>query len=455
MIYLKNKKVFVPLILAVFIVFGSIGFYSAYIYNSVKAWNNIIYPGVKIEGVDLSGKTKEQAAQILNEKFSNVVPNKKINIKTSKGTYTLNYNKLSPKYNIDEVVNQAFNYGKNLSFFSKYNSIKRTSVKNFKLNFTYDSKPVKDIVATIEKDVNKDPVNASLKIAGSSFKINPEVKGIKLQNDKLEKDILSNINGDLGPDVNIEAATEEVQPKVTSEKLKTIDTAVSTFSTNYGSISPAERANNIALATRGIDGTVLMPGDTFSFNGVLGKRTAEKGYQSAHVIVGTQVVDDYGGGICQVSTTLYNAVLRANVKSTERTHHTLPSAYIGLGMDATVDYGNLDYKFTNTLSYPIYIAGRADGTNVSFTVYSNSSLKSKTYDVYNDVYETIQPNVKYIDDPTMPVGQTETIQKAFTGYRVRVYKKTIQNGSVISTELISNDYYKPVDAQIKRGTKSS
>ncbi|QAT39046.1 VanW family protein [Clostridium sp. JN-9] len=452
---MKNKKILIPLILAVLIVFGSVGFYMAHINNSVKSWNNKIYPGVKIEGTDLSGKTKEQAVQLLNEKFSNVVPNKKINIKTSKGTYTLTYNKLSPKYNIDEVVNQAFNYGKDLSFFSKYNTIKKSPVENFKLKFTYDSKPVKDIVSTIEKGVNKDPVNASMKISGSSFIINPEAKGIKLQNNKLEKDILNSINGDLGSDVNIQAATEEVQPRITSEKLKPIDTAISTFSTNYGSISPSERANNIALATRGIDGTVLMPGDTFSFNGVLGKRTAEKGYQSAHVIVGTQVVDDYGGGICQVSTTLYNAILRANVKATERTHHTIPSSYIGLGMDATVDYGNLDYKFTNTLGYPIYIAGSADGANVGFTVYSNSSLKGKTYDIYNDVYETIQPNVKYIDDPAMPVGQTETIQKPFTGYRVKVYKKTIQNGSVISTELISNDYYKPVDAQIKRGTKSS
>ncbi|MDF2882403.1 MAG: VanW family protein [Clostridiaceae bacterium] len=450
---MKNKKVLIPLILVVLIAFGSVGFYSAYIYNSVKAWNNIIYPGIKIEGIDLSGKTKEQAAQMLKENYSDVIPNKKVNIKALKRTYTLNYSKLIPKYNVDEVVNQALNYGKNVSFFSKYNLIKRSSMKNFKLSFTYDSKPVKDIVSTIEKDVNKDPVNASIKLVGSSFQINPEVKGVKLLSDKLEKDILNNINGDLGPDVNIEAATEEVQPKVTSDKLKTIDSAISTFSTNYGSISPAERANNIALATRGIDGTVLMPGDSFSFNGVLGKRTAEKGYKSAHVIVGTQVVDDFGGGICQVSTTLYNTVLRANVTATERSHHTLPSAYIGLGMDATVDYGNLDYKFTNTLSYPMYIAGRADGTNVSFIVYSNSSLKGRTYDIYNDVYETIQPNVKYIDDPTMPIGQTETIQKPFTGYRVRVYKKTIQNGNVISTDLISNDYYKPVDAQIKRGTK--
>lgn len=449
---MKNKKVLVPLIV-VFIAFGAIGFYSAYIYNNVKAWNNIIYPGVKIEGIDLSGKTKEEAAQLLKENHGDVIQNKKINIKALKRTYTLTYSKLSPKYNIDEVVNQAFNYGKNLSFFSKYNSIKKPAMKNFKLSFAYDTKPVKDIVLTIEKDVNKEPVNATIKMVGSSFQINPEVKGAKLQSDKLEKDILNNINGNLGLDVNIDAEVDEVQPKVTGDKLKTIDTAISTFSTNYGSISPAERANNIALATRGIDGTVLMPGDSFSFNGVLGRRTAEKGYKSAHVIVGTQVVDDFGGGICQVSTTLYNAILRSNVKSTERTHHTLPSAYIGLGMDATVDYGNLDYKFTNTLSYPMYIAGRADGTNVSFTIYSNSSLKGKTYDIYNDVYETIQPSVKYIDDPTMPVGQTETVQKPFTGYRVRTYKKTLENGNVVSTELISNDYYKPVDAQIKRGTK--
>jgi vancomycin resistance protein YoaR len=160
-----------------------------------------------------------------------------------------------------------------------------------------------------------------------------------------------------------------------------------------------------------------------------------------------------GGGICQVSTTLYNAILRANIKSVERVHHTLPSHYVPLGMDATVDYGNLDYKFKNTLEYPLYIEADTSGGQVTFNIYSNESLSSIVTEVHSEVYQTIQPGVKYVDDPTLSVGQTQQVQAPSTGYKVKVTKKTTQNGSVISEDVVADDYYKPVDAVIKRGTK--
>jgi vancomycin resistance protein YoaR len=447
----KNKLPLKIIIAVSILVIGAAGF-TAYQYNSVKSWSNLIYPGAKIEGEDVSGKTKDQAKKIIEQKYIAVVK-KKLNITTPDRTYTLDYSKLNPKYNIDEVVNEAFLYGKNLSLFQKYKLIKASETKEYNLKFTYDAGPVNELISNIQKDIDKDPVDASLKITGGKFIVIPDQKGIKVNKDELQKEIAAKIDGSLGADVNIKAPIDVVTAKITADKVATINSRISTFETDYASISSPERANNIILATKGINGRILMPGDTFSFNNTLGQRTAAKGYQSAPVIIGNQVDSGLGGGICQVSTTLYNAILRANIKSVEREHHTLPSHYVPLGLDATVDYGNLDYKFKNTLKYPLYIQGSTSDGNVTFNIYSNSSLANTVTELKSEVYQTIQPGVKYVDDPTLPVGQTQEVQAPSTGFKVKVIKTTTQNGKVISQGVVTDDFYKPVDAIIKRGTK--
>lgn len=438
------------IVLAAFIIGASS--YIGYEYSVVKEWNNKIYPGITTEGLDVSGKTKEEASKLLKEKQSDKILNKKIVIKTSKKSYTLEYSQITPKYNIDQVVNEAFAYGKDLNLFAKYRLIKGRTGKTYNLKFTYNNKPVNNILAAIEKEVNKAPVNAKIQMS-NGFVITPDQKGVKLQKDKLQKELISKIDGKTGSDIEINAPIEEVKASVTAESLSSINSKISSFSTEFGSISSQERANNIRLATESINGKVVMPGDTFSFNDTVGQRTAEKGYEAAPVIIGNQVDSGLGGGICQVSTTLYNAVLRANIKPVERSHHTLPSHYVPLGMDATVDYGNLDYKFTNTLKYPIYIASDASGNDVTFTIYSNSSLTATSVDITSEVYQTLQPQTQYQDDSTIPVGQTQVVQNPYTGYKVKVYKNVIQNGNAVSHEVISDDFYKPVNGVIKRGTK--
>lgn len=447
----KNYKLGLLVGTAVLVV-GVIGF-AIYQNSTVKAWSNLIYPGVKVSGEDLSGKSKEQAKQILEKKYANGTGKKKINILASDRTYTLDYSKLNPRYNIDEAVNQAFSYGKNSSTLKKYQLIKWPSDKKVSLGFTYDQKAVDELIASVEQEVNKAPVDATIKISEGNITVVPEQGGKKLQKDKLQKEVLSEIDGGEKDNTDIKAPVETVAAKITSSKISSINAKIGSFSTEYGSISSSERANNIRLATNSINGKILMPGDSFSFNDVVGERTAEKGYQAAPVIIGNQVDSGLGGGICQVSTTLYNAVLRANIKSVEREHHTLPSHYVKVGLDATVDYGNLDYKFKNTLDYPIYIEGDASGGVVAFNIYSNSSLSDVKTEIKPDVYQTMEASIKYVDDSTLPDGQTEQVQAPSTGYRVRVRKITSKGGTVISDEIITNDSYEPVEGIIKRGTK--
>lgn len=440
-------------IIAVIIIFivAITGFFT-FEYNTVKKWDNLIYPGVKVGNIDLSGKTKEEAKAILTKNQGNDILNKKINIKTENKTYTLEYSKINPVYKYDDTINEIFAYGKNLSLMGKYSAITLKKTKNFDLIFSYDKKPVNDLLAVIDKETTKNAVDATIKV-NSGFAVTPEQNGVKLQLKELQDKLFSEINGKTGSDTTIEATVDQVKAKVTSDMLSSINARISTFSTDYGSISGAARANNIAVATRSVNGKVLMPGETFSFNGIVGERTAASGYQEAPVIIGNKVDSGLGGGICQVSTTLYNAVLKANLKIAERSHHTLPSHYVSLGMDATVDWGNLDFKFTNSYSYPLYIQGSTGGGYVTFSIYSNATLAATTCTITNSVYDTIPSTTTTIDDPTLLEGQTIVDQPAYTGYKVTVYKNIYTNGVFVNQETVSNDYYKPVNGVIKKGTK--
>ena len=446
---MKNKGI---IIIIVLIILGLVVPFS-YLFYSTKGWNDLIYPGVSIEGVNVGGKSKEEALKIIKSQFGDEILKKKITIKTPSNNYSITFDKLNAKYNTAETVKKAFEYGKDLNILSRYKAIKTPNKKELKLEFTCDKKPVTELINKIEKDVNKNPVNATItKVGGSSFEVSSDKKGAALEKDKLIKDVDKLINGEVGTDINIEAPIKEVTAKITKDKLSTINAKISSSTTSFSS-SSSNRCYNIELASKAINGTVLLPGDTFSFNGVVGERTVSKGYKEAGVIIGNKVDSGIGGGICQVSTTLYNAILRSNIKSVERTHHSLPSSYVDLGMDATVDYGNLDYKFKNTLEYPIYIEAVTVNKTITFNVYSNSSLATKRYELYNEVYKNIEPSISYINDPSLPEGTTEYVQKPSTGHRVKVYKRIYENDKLIGQELVSDDYYKPINGVIKRGTK--
>lgn len=424
------------------------------IYSKVQKWNNYIYPGVSVAKIDLSGKTKDEAKSILNSRFQNNIANKKVNILDEKNNYSLTFDQLQVKYDIDNAVNSAYNYGKNFNFYEKYRAITSQKQSSFELKASYNNNLLNNLVKGIGQKINKEALNAKIVRSGSGFTITPEQDGRKLDESGIEKNIAAAIDSDsTNGDIDIKAAVENVKAKITKEKLQSINSLIGSFKTDYASISSSERMNNIQLATAAINGTVLLPGDSFSFNGIVGERTAARGYKSAPVLIGNKSDMGLGGGICQVSTTLYNAVLKSGIKATVRAHHTLPSHYVSVGYDATVDYGNLDYKFKNTLNYPIYIEGSTDGGYVVFNIYSNSSLLSTTYNITSQVYAELQPNTKYVDDPTLPSGTTQIDQSPVVGHRVKVYLEAYKNGNLISKSLITDDTYSAVDGVVRRGTK--
>jgi vancomycin resistance protein YoaR len=448
-----KKKWIISIIVMLGLVMASVPV--GYVHATEVNWSNVVYPGVYIEDIDISGKELAEAERLIQKKYQQAVLLKKIHVQVEDRVYTLDYSTLEARYNISEVVEEAFNYGKTGSLLEKYRTIKSASKKEYKLDFDYNPKPIDEFVDRIAEEVKKSPSNASIVIKSGSIKITPEVNGVELQREKLKQYLIEQINGDvISENINIKAPLEVTKPELTEEKLSAINKRVSSFSTNFSTSIP-NRINNIELATKFINGTLLLPGESFSFNETVGQRTVQRGFREAGVIIGDRIESGIGGGICQVSSTLYNAILKANLKASERLPHSLPLAYIGKGLDATVSWGSIDFRFTNTLNYPIYIEGYTRNGNVYFDMYSNEKITTRSYEITTDVYSTVQPSVKYIDDPNLNEGETKTVKQPSQGYKVKVYRKTYENGKLIKTELISDDYYRPVNGEIIRGTKKS
>lgn len=218
---------------------------------------------------------------------------------------------------------------------------------------------------------------------------------------------------------------------------------LSSFRTSFTS-SNSNRSTNIRLCSEKINGTVLMPGETFSFNQVVGKRTPEAGFKPATAYSGGKVVQEYGGGICQVSSTLYNAVLYANLEITERTNHGYKPSYVDPGLDATVSWGGPDFKFTNNRDYPIRIV--CDTSNKILNIYIYGLKRDTDYKVVLDAQyvSTVYFKTVYQKDSSLASGQSRVIQSGSNGCRTATYKYLYDaNGTLVSSECISRDTYNP------------
>lgn len=225
----------------------------------------------------------------------------------------------------------------------------------------------------------------------------------------------------------------------------------SSFSTRYNA-GDVNRTNNLAIAAGKINGYVLMPGEVFSFNKIVGKRTVEEGYRDAKIYADGGVVDGLAGGICQISSTLYNAVLLANLEIVERRNHSFTTSYLPAGRDATVVYGKIDFQFKNSRSYPIKIEAGVSGGVAVFSIYAVSSEENEyEIKILPSITQSIPYTTQYVPDATLLPGQQVVSQAGHAGYKVTTYKETRQNGNVISRELLSNDTYTPMRAIVRVG----
>jgi vancomycin resistance protein YoaR len=224
------------------------------------------------------------------------------------------------------------------------------------------------------------------------------------------------------------------------------------FTTRYDQ-SAENRANNIKLSTEKINGTILMPGETFSYNKVVGERTISAGYKEAAVYVGGQIVQGIGGGICQVSSTLYNAVLLANLEITERRNHYFITSYVSASRDATVSYGSIDFKFKNTRSYPIKIECTAKNGICQVYIYGVEEETEYEVEIQDEITEIIPYTTKTIKTSDLAEGEEEIVQQGVNGYKSEAYRILKLNGKVVSKTLLSKDSYNALQEIIEVGTK--
>lgn len=511
-----KKKIFIISILIIFLLFIST------IFAIVNMNNTNIISGVKVEGIDISKMSKEEAENVINDKIQ-VILKRDITLKLDEYTTTITPEQIEMKFDYEDALNKAQNIAKtNNILIDNYQILKTNILKtNINMQITYNKEILSDMIKNINLEIPEAVKQVTYEINDDKLIITNGKSGIEVQEDKLEEQIIDNIKDQLkdvindikiptkkveakkidiekihdeiykeakdayiedepfklhveenGLDFNIsmeeakriiseEKEEYEIPLKITKPKVKTEDLGDKIFKqtlSKYTTIYDAgnkSRANNIALACKTINGTIILPGETFSYNKVLGNTTKEKGYQLGGAYVGGKVVQAYGGGICQVSTTLYNSVLYANLEIVERYNHSYAVSYVPAGRDATVSYGGKDFKFKNNRKYPIKIVANAKNGVVNISLKGIKEDKEYDIEISSSVLSTTPFETTYQDNNTLAEGKQKIIQKGHNGYKSKAYKIVKYNGKVISKTLLSSDTYKPMNRIIEKGTKKN
>ena len=299
-------------------------------------------------------------------------------------------------------------------------------------------------IDTIAEQVIGDPVSATVSKEDGKTII-PEKVGVQFDVEEART-----IIGD-GSAASYEIPVTTTAAKVTAEKLEEVlfrDTLAScSTSLNEGNVP---RTNNVRLASAAINGTILNPGEEFSYNNVVGERTTERGYQSAGAYSGNEIIDEVGGGVCQPSSTLYMAVLRADLEVTQRVNHSFTVAYTPLGEDATVSWGGPDFCFKNDTDYPIKILAEQSNGQLTMTIVGTKT-SDKTVTTRTEVIETYTPQRIEKKDNSMMVGQSRVEVSGIPGYSTRTYKIITENGQT-TEELANTSNYIKRDEVVYVGT---
>ncbi len=251
----------------------------------------------------------------------------------------------------------------------------------------------------------------------------------------------------------------EIPLKITKANKTLADLGKEAFPNELGKfytkfdVGNASRTNNIKLATNKINGVIVLPGETFSYNKTVGKRTIDNGFREAGAYVNGQVVQEVGGGICQVSSTLYNAVLYANLEVVERHNHTFESSYVAASRDATVSWGGPDFKFKNNRTYPVRIVASSNNGTETVSIYGIKEDDDYEVIIQSRKLSTITRKTEYVDDSSLAKGEEVISQNGHDGCTSEAIKILRKDGKTISTTVISRDTYIALAMIIRRGTK--
>lgn len=286
---------------------------------------------------------------------------------------------------------------------------------------------------------------------GGDIEFIQEIIGISFDKEKAENDYLNLADGEV-----LEIKLVEEKPEITTANLDNVLFAevLATYKTTYNA-SNVDRSTNLEVAARNINGTILLPGEIFSYNKEVGQRTYANGFKDAHIFAGGKVVDGLGGGICQVSSTLYNAILKVDgIEIVERKNHMMYPQYVEPSLDATVVWGSIDFRFKNTRETPIKIVATVKNGVATTTIYGKKATNEPIIELESVIEKTVPYTTVTEYDENLEEGTTIVNQDPVNGYVSKAYKIVKdKNGKQISKTLISSDTYKQTSKIVTVGTK--
>lgn len=440
------KKVLLIMLPLIIIIGGILG--GGYYIYETEINLDTIYEGIKIDGYNVSGKTKVEALDFISKQKELDDTDKAINLTYEEKIYHINLSDIGYSYDYEGAVNEAYSLGRQGNIFDRYSSIKSFKQTNrlIGLKAMYDRDLVLKLVDDIEEEINQDGKDATLSFVNGNFVISEESAGKTLRKGELINLIVDNID-DL-KDISI--PVDKVEAKVTKKLLGRINGIIGEFSTSFKGSSYG-RIQNIKVASESVSNLLVMPGDQISFNDKVGPINGKYGFMEAPVILNGELTPGMGGGVCQSSTTLYNALLLADVSIVERHPHSIAASYVPRGTDGAVARGYLDLKFKNDFDFPIYITSEIIGNNIKFYIYGDTNTKDYSVKIEPVLIQTLPYKVVEKFDQNAQPGSRELTQEGRTGYKVKTYKSIIKDGKVVEKNLINSDYYRERDFIYKVG----
>lgn len=416
-----------------------------------------ICKGVFIDEVDLSGMTKSQAQAAVND-FVESLRNKGVAVMVGDNiVYSTMGNLGYTAKQMDDEINEALALGKKGNLIKRYKDLKDIEQGNkvYPLNFTYDEGLIKEWVSTDISAYNIAPVNASIARKNGQFIYTDEVKGSKVNVKLTSKAIADAMSNWDRQDILVEAVMEDDLPKYTREDVEKCNTIIGSYTTDFSS-SASGRAANLENGARLINNMVLYPGDEFNAYNALTPFTEENGYHIAGAYLNGQVIDSVGGGACQVTTTLYNAVLAAELEVTERQPHSMTISYVELSRDAAIAGTYKNFRFKNSTDAPIVIEAYTKNRKITFNIWGHETrdTKNRKVEYETKILSTTKPPADVVTkDPTKPTTYRKVTQSAHTGYKAQLYKVVYENGVEVSRTLVNTSTYKATPQYVTIGTK--
>lgn len=421
---------------------------------------NKIAKGVSISGIDVSGMTKAEASQKL-ESYMEQMNNRNVKIAIDDQSVTAKASELGYTCSDNEVVDKAYKLGKSGNVFSRMKELNalKEKKKDFALSMKVDEKVLEKYIEKNCLQYNVTKKNAKLKLVNGKFKATKSRNGREIQvEDTITVIKHALLKEESSDEMEVTAVVKISKAKYTKKQVAKCKDLLGSYSTNYSS-STAARATNVQTAANYINGTTLYPGKTFSVVKTIKDRTEANGYKAAAEYSSGNVVEGIGGGVCQVSTTLYNAILKAELEIVERSPHSMVVGYVPVSRDAAIAGDYKDFKFKNNTDVPVYIAASASGGILSFRIYGEETRDSNRKIEYkSETLETIQPGAAIETvDKTKPANYRAVTQSAHVGYKAKLWKIVYVDGKRTEKVQINASSYaaEPEHVTVGKDAKAS